>query len=50
MVRERRTVSLSGSLLLTNVWGFQRNEEESPKEAGDYVKTTIKEQGLKQIK
>ena len=49
-MRERRTVSLSGSLLLTNVWGFQRLEEESPKQAGDYVRTTIKEQGLKETK
>ncbi|WP_169525124.1 hypothetical protein [Pseudalkalibacillus hwajinpoensis] len=49
-MRERRTVSLSGSLLLTNVWGFERNEEDHTKEEGDYVRKNTKEQGMKETK
>ncbi|MBN8207738.1 hypothetical protein JI666_03145 [Bacillus sp. NTK071] len=50
MLRERRTVSLSGSLLLTNVWGFDRFEEDHSKQEGDYVRKITKEQGLKETK
>ncbi len=50
MLKERRTVSLSGSLLLTNVWGFERNEVDHIKDEGDYVRKNTKEQGLKEIK
>ncbi|WP_273852673.1 hypothetical protein [Guptibacillus spartinae] len=45
-MRERRTVSLSGSLLLTYPWEMERKEQ-TLKEEGAYTTNNQKEQELK---
>lgn len=50
MVRERQTVSLSGSLLLTHPWGIDLKDEQNPKEDGSYVINNHKQQELKESK
>ncbi|WP_347550119.1 hypothetical protein ABFG93_00945 [Pseudalkalibacillus hwajinpoensis] len=48
MLREQRTISLSGSLLLTNVWGYERTEEVTV-ENRDYARNNSKQE-LKETK
>ena len=48
-MRERRTVSLSGSLLLTYPWEMERKEQ-TLKEEGVYQRNSQNEQELKENK